>query len=52
MVDLTSDGPVVLGGTIHFNAHLSANDGTIPSGKFTYSWEDNSMHGNSAIVRI
>ncbi|XP_012251514.2 uncharacterized protein LOC105683477 [Athalia rosae] len=42
VVVLSSDGPVVLGGTITMRADLYMRDGSRPSGVFIYSWQDSS----------
>lgn len=42
-VVISSDGPVVIGGTITFKADLYLSDGSRPSGTFSYAWRDNAF---------
>lgn len=49
-VVLTSDSPVVRGGTVHFVVTLYDDDGTLASGKFRYNWEDNTQRRHMASV--
>lgn len=51
VVELTSDAPVVAGGTVKFSAKL-LDDGNLASGSFKYYWQDNSISGHSATVSI
>ncbi|XP_046740910.1 uncharacterized protein LOC124408202 [Diprion similis] len=43
-VVVSNDGPAILGGSITFRADLYNDDGTRPSGTFSYIWEDDALN--------
>lgn len=50
IINLSNNGPVVLGATITFNCELLNDDGSPPSGTFRFYWQDNAIPQNSAEV--
>lgn len=49
-VILTSDSPIVRGGTVHFVAKIFDDEGNPAEGSFKYEWEDNSIRMHTATV--
>lgn len=47
IINLSNNGPVVLGATITFNSELLNDDGSSPSGTFRFFWQDNAIPQNS-----
>ena len=49
-VNLSSNDPVIVGGTVNFTAVLT-DDGDIPDGYFRFEWEDNAIPSHTKTVR-
>lgn len=50
IINLSNNGPVVLGATITFESELLNDDGSSPSGTFKFFWQDNAIPQNTGEV--